>query len=91
MCEGNRKVQICQDSVIVVLFVNYQFNWTYSELTERGIKISTSRMVGRSMEGLVGFSEGLSTDPTPNSSQNAEEKCDFSRPHLFVLAVLMTL
>lgn len=59
------------------------------ELTERHIKISILRLVGHGMEGLVGVSEGVSTDSTPNFSQNPEENWDY-RPHLFVLAILMT-
>ena len=73
--------------LFVCLFVKYPLD--IIELIERNIKISILRMVGHSMEALVGVSEGLSTDPTPSFSQNPEENWDF-RPHLFVLAILMT-
>lgn len=36
-------------------------------------------MGSHSVEGLVGFSEGLSADPTPNSSPSSE-KCEETSP-----------
>lgn len=43
-------------------------DWADFELSERDIKISTSKMGGHNMKDLIGFPEGLSADPTPNSS-----------------------
>lgn len=49
------------------MFVEY--NLGKLELTERDIEISTSRMGGHGTKVLVASPEGLSTDPTPSSSQ----------------------
>lgn len=32
------------------------------------------------MEGLVGFPEGSSADPTPSSSRSSEENCEDTPP-----------
>lgn len=42
------------------------------------------------MKGLVAFPEELSRSNT-HPFTHSEENCDFNRPHLFVLAILMTL